>query len=433
MSFHAKTIRNDFPILRQSSQDRPLIYLDSAATTQKPQQVIDALVRYYTQHNANVGRGVYSLSLVADGVYERARMTMQRFVNAKHPGEIVFTRSTTDAVNIVARSYAEETLREGDEILVSAMEHHGNLCPWQVACARTGARIRVAPLDARGDLDLDAFRSLLTERTKLVAITHVSNVLGTVNPLRAIIAEAHRHGIPVFADGAQAVAHMPIDVQDLDCDFYCFSGHKMYGPMGIGVLYAKEAILDRMPPYQTGGGMAFNVTFQEITQWKSAPHKFEAGTPNVEGAVGLEAAAKYLTGLGLERIGAHEAEILRYATDRLREIESLSIHGDARIKAPLISFLVGDIHPLDIGNYLDEFGVAVRTGDHCTMPLVDLLALPVGTVRASFGVYTTKSDIDVLCRAVAAAKAACSTPHAAPARGEPLAPLVATGTSGGKS
>jgi cysteine desulfurase/selenocysteine lyase len=404
MSFDAKRVREDFPIFREPTRGRPLVYLDSAATTQKPRQVIDALVDYYTRRNSNVGRGVYALSIVANQVYESARETVSKFIGAQGPWQIVFTRGTTESVNLVAHGYAEQVLSEGDEILVSGMEHHGNLCPWQIACQKKGAKLRIIPLDDRGDLDLGAFRSLLGDKTKLVAVSHVSNVLGTVNPVREIIRAAHERGVPVLVDGAQAVAHRPVDVSDLDCDFYCFSGHKMYGPMGIGVLYAKEEFLEKMPPYQTGGGILFATTYEKIQLLQAPPQKFEAGTPNVEGAVGLAVAAQYLMGLGLEEVHAHETDLLRYATEKMNAIEGLTIYGKAKDKAGLISFLVGDIHPYDVGVHLDEFGVAVRTGVHCTMPLIDSLRLPVGTVRASFGVYSTRADIDTMCTALGSVK-----------------------------
>lgn len=391
-----ESIRADFPILQREVQGKPLVYLDNAATTQKPKQVVEAMSHYYLHSNTNVGRSMYALSLEANAAYGGARNIAKQFFRAKTAREIVFTKSTTEAINLVASSLGDMLVGEGDEVLLTAMEHHGNLCPWQTLCQRKGASIRVAGLDETGALDMDDFRACISRRTKIIAVPHVSNVLGTVNPVKELVAEAHRHDIPILVDGAQAAAHMPVDVQSLDCDFYAVSGHKMYAPMGIGILYGKEKWLDRMPPYQLGGGIMLDVAYDRITRLRGLPDKFEAGTPNVGGAVALGAAMKYLTALGWEAIEAHERELLEHAMLTLKSVDGLSIYGNAAARAGVISFLLAGIHPYDIGIQTSAEGIAMRTGVHCAIPLNDTLKLPVGTVRASFGIYNTKAEIDFL-------------------------------------
>ena len=387
-------LRADFPILRETVHGRRLVYLDNAATTQKPQSVIDALASYYRHDNANVHRGVHALSQRATDAYEAARSNVMRFVNARAPEEIVFTRGTTDAINLVAQSFARPRLREGDEILVSAMEHHSNIVPWQLVCEQTGARLAVAPVDDAGELIADAFAALLRPRTKLVAITHVSNALGSIVPLARVVALAHAAGIPVLADGAQAIAHLPVDVRALDCDFYAFSGHKIFGPTGIGVLYGKASRLSAMPPYQGGGDMIRSVTFAK-TEYNDLPYKFEAGTPNIAGAIGLGAALDYVRGVGIEAIDAHERALLADATRRLSAVPGLRIIGTARDKAGIVSFALEGIHAHDVGTILDREGVAIRAGHHCAMPVMAQFGL-AGTARASFALYNTHAEIDAL-------------------------------------
>jgi cysteine desulfurase/selenocysteine lyase len=387
-------IRDDFPILKRKAWGKPLVYLDNAATTQKPRAVIEATRRYYSTSNANVHRAVYELSERATRVYEGSRARAARFLNAREDREIVFVRGTTEAINLVAHSFAGPRLRGGDEVLITAMEHHSNIVPWQLACARAGATLKVAPVNGDGELDLSAFGRLLSPRTRMVAVTHVSNALGTVNPVREMIGMAHERNVPVLLDGAQAAPHMKVDVRDLECDFYAFSGHKVYGPTGIGVLYGKEAHLEAMPPYQGGGDMILRVTFEETT-YNRIPYKFEAGTPDIAGAAGLTAALDYLEGIGRDAVAAHEQELLAYATDAVGEIPGLRVVGTARRKAAILSFVLDGIHPHDLGTVLDREGVAIRAGHHCAMPLMDALGLPA-TARASFGLYNTKTEVDSL-------------------------------------
>ncbi len=391
-------IRDDFPILSREVYGRPLVYLDNGATTQKPKVVIDTLTRLYAGENSNIHRGVHHLSERMTTLYEEARATVRRFIGAAHDHEIVFTAGTTAAINAVAFSFGERYVKEGDEILVTTMEHHANIVPWQMLCQRKGARLKVLPLDERGDLRLDLLGEMLTSRTRLLAVTHVSNVLGTVNPLKEIIGRAHAAGVPVLVDGAQGVQHGILNVQELDCDFYVFSGHKIYGPTGIGVLYGKERWLEELPPYQGGGDMIRRVTFEKTT-YQDPPLKFEAGTMHYVGAVALAAALDYLNGLGMERIVTWEKELTDYALQRLEEISGMRIFGRARERTSVISFLVGEIHPYDMGMLLDKMGIAVRTGHHCAEPLIDSLGIP-GTVRASFAFYNTREEADRLAEAV---------------------------------
>lgn len=389
-----QTIRKDFPILEHQIYGKPLVYLDNGATTQKPRCVVEQIENGYYNVNANIHRGVHFLSQAATEAHEEARRTVQRFLNARSSNEIIFTRGTTEAINLIASSFTDECMSAGDEVIVSVMEHHSNIVPWQIQAARKGISLKVIPMNERGELDMDAFRALFSERTKLVSVTHVSNVLGTVNPVQEIVAEAHAHEVPVLIDGAQAVPHLKVDVQDLDAEFYVFSGHKIYGPAGIGVLYGKEEWLDRLPPYQGGGEMIASVSFEKTT-FNELPFKFEAGTPDYIGSTALAAALKYVEGIGMGRISAHEQELLHYATRRLEAIEGMRIFGQAADKSGVISFLVGNIHHYDMGMLLDRLGIAVRTGHHCAQPLMRALGIE-GTVRASFGLYNTKEEIDTL-------------------------------------
>jgi cysteine desulfurase/selenocysteine lyase len=396
-AFDAEAFRADFPTLRRTVHDdeTPLVYLDNAATSQKPQPVIDRMQRYYTDENSNVHRGVHHLSQKATDAYEEARASVADLIGAPAPEQVIWTRGTTEAINLVASTFGRMAVEEGDEIVVTEMEHHANIVPWQQLCEQTGATLRVAPITDAGELDYDAYLDLLGERTKLVAVSHVSNTLGTINPVERMIEDAHAHDIPVLVDGAQSIPHMPIDVEDLGADFYCFSGHKMFGPTGIGVLYGRAHLLEAMPPYQCGGDMIDRVSF-EGTTYAEPPHKFEAGTPNIAAAVGMGTAAEYLQAMDREGAQAHEDELLRYATERIqREIDDVRLVGTAARKTGVLSFLVGDIHPYDAGSVLDRLGVAVRTGHHCTQPLIDRMGLP-GTVRASFAAYNTKDDVDRL-------------------------------------
>jgi cysteine desulfurase/selenocysteine lyase len=387
-------LRADFPILRQSVHGKPLVYLDNAATTQKPQVVIDAVTRYYTSQNANIHRGVYTLSQEATALHEQAREKVRRFINAAEPAEIIFTRSATESINLVAASFGRQFIKAGDEIILSGMEHHSNIVPWQILRQQTGAVLRVIPFDDNGQLILEEYEKQLGPGTKLVSIVHLSNSLGTINPVRRIIELAHRHGAAVLVDGAQWVAHAKTDVRELDCDFHVFSGHKVFGPTGIGVLYGKRKLLDAMPPYQGGGDMIGSVTFEQTT-YNDLPYKFEAGTPNIAGAIGLGAAIDYLDCVGLESMAAWEHELFHYATQRLREIPRLRIVGTARERAAVISFVLEGIHPHDIGTILDGQGVAIRTGHHCCQPVMDRLGIPA-TARASIAAYNTKEEIDAL-------------------------------------
>ncbi len=389
-------VRADFPILRESVHGRPLVYLDNAATTHKPQAVIDAEARFYETANSNVHRGVHLLSERATRAFEDARITVQRFLNAGQSREVIFVRGTTEGINLVAQSFVRPRLGPGDEVLITAMEHHSNIVPWQLVCEATGARLRVAPIDDRGDVNLEAFAQLLGPRTRLAAFVHVSNALGTVNPVRRMIDLAHEQGVPVLLDGAQAVPHLPVDVRDLDCDFYVFSGHKLFGPTGIGVLYGKARLLDAMPPYQGGGDMIRSVTFEKTT-YNDLPYKFEAGTPHVAGAVGLGAAIDYLNGLDLEAVMAHERDLLGHATAALAGVPGLRLIGTAPEKAGVLSFVLEGVHPHDIGTILDRAGIAVRAGHHCAQPLMDRYGVPA-TARASLALYNTREEIDALVR-----------------------------------
>lgn len=390
----AEVLRADFPVLSERVNGKPLVYLDNAASTQKPRVVIERLKRFYETENANVHRGVHVLSQRATDAYEGARERVRGFINASDSKEIIFVRGATEAINLVAWSFGQRFVKKDDEIIISTMEHHSNIVPWQMLCERTGAHLRVIPMNRDGELDMDAYADMLGSRTRLVAVGHVSNALGTVNPVGEIIDKAHRKNIPVLVDGAQSVPHMPVDVKEMGCDFFVFSGHKMYGPTGIGVLYGRAELLNDMPPYQGGGDMIRSVTFEKTT-FNSLPYKFEAGTPDISGAVGLAAAMEYLTGIGMARIAAHESSLLEYATPRLRELEGFTIYGNAEDKAAVISFLFGDVHPHDIGTILDQSGVAIRTGHHCAQPVMDFYAIPA-TARASFGLYNTRRDVDRL-------------------------------------
>ena len=392
------TIRNDFPILSRTVYDRPLVYLDNAATTQKPRQVVEAITEEYYNVNANVHRGVHYLSQQATELHENARETVRRFINARSTNEVVFTRGTTESLNLVASSFCDAFMQEGDEVIVSVMEHHSNIVPWQLQAAKKGIAIRVIPMTDGGELMLDEYEKLFTERTKIVSVTHVSNVLGTVNPVEEIIRIAHEHGVPVMVDGAQSAPHFAVDVQAMDCDFFAFSGHKMYGPTGVGVLYGKEDWLDRLPPYQGGGEMIESVSF-ERTVFEHLPFKFEAGTPDYVATHGLAKAIDYVTALGMDNIQRHEHELTEYAMRRLAEVEGIRIFGTAERKDAVVSFLVGDIHHLDMGTLLDRLGIAVRTGHHCAQPLMERLGIQ-GTVRASSALYNTKDEIDALVEGV---------------------------------
>jgi len=394
--------RADFPILNELVYGKPLVYLDNAATTQKPQVVIDALNDYYLHLNSNIHRGVHCLSQQATNEFERAREAVRQYINAASTQEVIFTRGATESINLVAASFGRTYLREGDEVIVSEMEHHSNIVPWQLACEERGAKIKVLPFNEQGELIISELEALITERTKIVAVAHVSNSLGTVNPIEQIIRIAHQHNVPVLIDGAQAVAHCPVDVQALDCDFYCFSGHKMYAPMGIGVMYGKTQWLNEMQPYQGGGEMIKDVTFEKTT-YNELPFKFEAGTPSVGDVISLRTAIEYIQSIGLEKIAAYEQELLTYTTEKLSKIDGMRFIGEATHKTGVISFLVGNIHPYDMGVLLDHQGIAVRTGHHCTQPIMSHFDIP-GTVRASFALYNTFEEADKLVEAVIKAK-----------------------------
>ncbi len=394
ISYDAHKIRGDFPIFRAPVNGKSLIYLDNAATTQKPQVVIDSINQFYTQECANIHRGVHYLSERATESYEASRTKVRHFINAASTQEIVFVRGTTEGINLVAQTYGRTHVGPGDEILITAMEHHSNIVPWQMLCEEKGARLRVAPISPAGELVFDQYAQLLNSKTRLVAVTSVSNALGTINPVGEIIRLAHERNIPVLVDGAQAVQHMPIDVQALHCDFFAFSGHKLYGPTGIGILYGKEKLLDAMPPYQGGGDMISSVTF-ERTLYNRLPYKFEAGTPNVAGGIGLGAAIDYLESIGLQNISAHEQDLMAYGTKALETLDELRIIGTAKEKASVLSFVLKGIHPHDIGTILDKDGIAIRTGHHCAQPVMDFFKVPA-TARASFGLYNTREDIEAL-------------------------------------
>lgn len=398
MEFPIDRVRGEFPILNQLIYDKPLVYFDNAASTQKPRQVIDAIAGYYERDNCNIHRGVHYLSVKATEGYEQVRNRVKSFIHARSSSEVVFTKGATESINLVASSFGKRFLKEGDEVIVTIMEHHSNFVPWQQVCLTTGAKLKVAGMNALGELDVEGLKLMVNERTKMIALTHISNVLGTINPIKSIIDFAHRNDIPVLVDGAQGISHLPIDVQELDCDFYCFSGHKMYAPMGVGIVYGKERWLEALPPYQMGGEMIRDV-YIDHTTFNDLPFKFEAGTPNVEGVMGLGSAIDYLDGLGMRNIAAYEEYLLHHATKKMSVIEGLKIVGRAKEKASVISFLVGDIHPYDVGTILDKLGIAVRTGHHCAMPLIDHLKIP-GTVRASFAFYNTTDEIDRLVEAI---------------------------------
>lgn len=391
-------IREDFPILSRTVYGKPLIYLDNGATTQKPRCVVEAITDEYYSVNANVHRGVHFLSQQATNLHEASRETVRQFINARSTAEIVFTRGTTESINLVASTFADSQMKAGDEVIVSAMEHHSNIVSWQLQAARKGIVLRVIPINDRGELLLDEYEKLFSERTKLVSVTHVSNVLGTVNPVKNIIATAHAHGVPVLIDGAQSIPHIKVDVQDLDADFYVFSGHKIYGPTGVGVLYGKEEWLDRLPPYQGGGEMIKNVSFEKTT-FNELPFKFEAGTPDYIGTTALAKALDYVSALGIDAIARHEHELTTYALARLKAIPGMRIFGEAAERGAVISFLVGNIHPFDMGTLLDRLGIAVRTGHHCAEPLMHRMGIE-GTVRASFGLYNTKEEVDALAAGI---------------------------------
>ena len=391
-------IRQDFPILSKTVYNKPLIYRDNGATTQKPRCGVEKIEHGYSNENANIHRGVHFLSQAATEAHEEARKTVQNFLNARSSNEIIFTRGTTESINLIASSFCDECVSEGDEVIVSVMEHHSNIVPWQIQAAKKGISLKVIPMNEIGELDIEAYKSLFSEKTRLVSVAHVSNVLGTVNPVKEIIEIAHEHNVPVLVDGAQSVPHIPVDVQDLDAEFYVFSGHKIYGPTGIGVLYGKEEWLDKLPPYQGGGEMIATVSFEKTT-FNELPFKFEAGTPDYIGSTALAEALRYVNNIGMKEIEAYEHELLRYATEKLSAIEGMRIFGQAREKSGVLSFLVGNIHHYDMGMLLDRLGIAVRTGHHCAQPLMQALGIE-GTVRASFSFYNTKEEIDVLAAGI---------------------------------
>jgi cysteine desulfurase/selenocysteine lyase len=397
-NFPIEKIRADFPILAEKIRNKPLVYLDNAATCQKPQAVIDSIVHLYSHDYANVHRGVHTLSVRSTDLFEGARTKVKDFINAASEKEIIFVRGATEAINLFAQTYGKTNIKPGDEIIITAMEHHSNIVPWQILCQQTGAVLKVAPINLQGELIYDEFEKLLSDKTKLVSVVHMSNALGTINPVKKIIAAAHAKGIPVLLDGAQAIPHMTVDVQDLDCDFYVFSGHKLYAPSGIGVLYGKQALLEAMPPYQGGGDMIRKVTFEE-TEYNVLPYKFEAGTPNIADVVGLGAAIDYLDAVGMDKIAAYEAELLAYATEKALQIKGLRIIGEAEHKGAILSFVLDKIHPHDIGTMLDSLGIAIRAGHHCAMPVMDFYKVPA-TARASFAMYNTKEEIDVLMNGI---------------------------------
>lgn len=402
VEFNINKIRTEFPVLLREVYNKPIVYLDNAATTQKPKVVIDRLRDYYETENSNIHRGVHFMSQEATSAFEHARENVRAFINASSPSEIIFTKGTTESINLVARSFGKAFLRKGDEVVISLMEHHSNIVPWQMVCEDYGATLKVAEIRPSGEINLESLKSLLSDKTKMVAITHVSNALGTVNPVNEIVQLAHSYGAYVLIDGAQAVAHHQVDVQDMNCDFYCFSGHKMYGPMGIGVLYGKERLLDQMPPYQGGGEMISQVTFKKTT-YNNLPFKFEAGTPNVAGVLGLEKAIGFLVNLGLKNISTYENQLLDYATKKIGDIDALTIFGKSKQKSGIVSFNLKGIHPFDAGTIIDKFGIAVRTGHLCTQPLIQFYNIP-GFIRASFAVYNNKDEVDKLCVAIVKAR-----------------------------
>ncbi len=396
--FDVANIRDDFPLLARRVHGKPLVYFDNGATSQKPQAVIDALHRYYTEENSNIHRGVHFLSERATAAYEAAREKLRRFVNARRAEEIIFVRGTTEAINLAAQSYGRTFLKTGDEIIISAMEHHSNIVPWQILCEQTGARLRVIPINHDGELVVDEYHRLFNDKTKFVSVTHVSNALGTIVPVKGLVKLAHERGVPVMLDGAQAVPHLKVDVQELGCDFYAFSGHKMFGPTGIGVLYGRAELLEKMPPYQGGGDMISLVTFEK-THYNVLPYKFEAGTPHIAGGIGLGAAVDYMESLDWQQVAVHEQDLLSYATDALSRIAGLKIIGTAQEKAGVISFVFDHVHAHDVGTILDQEGVAVRSGHHCAMPVMQRFGVPA-TTRASFALYNTREEIDALVNAL---------------------------------
>lgn len=405
VTFNSHTIKKDFPALNQEINRKPLVYLDNGATSQKPQIVIDSINNYYSKENSNVHRGIHQLSQKATDAYELVREKTREFINADSTNEILFTRGTTESLNLLANTIGTK-LNAGDEIILSEMEHHSNIVPWQMLCERTGAKIKVIPVNDNGELIIEEYEKLLSSKTKIVSITHISNTLGTINPIKHIIDKAHDVGAWVIIDGAQAVPHMSVDVKDLDCDFYCFSAHKMFGPTGVGVLYGKKSLLDELPPYHGGGNMIHKVTFEKTT-YHDLPHKFEAGTPNIAGGIGLGAAIDYINKTGIENIAKYEKELVEYALGKLKEIEGIVLIGKSKNRAGVISFLLSDIHPFDTGAILDQLGIAVRTGHHCTQPLMERYGIK-GTVRASFAFYNTKEDVDTLVNGILKAKALLS-------------------------
>ncbi|MGA7837140.1 MAG: cysteine desulfurase [Ignavibacteriaceae bacterium] len=398
LAFDVEKIRKDFPILSEKVHGKNLCYLDNAATTHKPKTVIDALSKYYETINSNVHRGVHTLSELATNAYEGSRETVKNFINASSEKEIIFTRGTTESINLVAQTFGRQNLNEGDEVLITGMEHHSNIVPWQMICEEKKAILKVVPINEDGELLFDEFEKLINEKTKIVSVVYISNSLGTINPVKKIIEKAHSLGVPVLLDGAQAVQHLKVDVQELDCDFFAFSGHKIYGPTGIGILYGKKELLEAMPPYQGGGDMISKVTFEKTT-YNELPYKFEAGTPNIADAIGLGKAIDYIKNIGIDKIAGYEKELLDYATEKLSEIKGLRIIGSAKEKCSVISFVFEDVHPHDIGTFLDFDGVAVRTGHHCTQPVMDRFNIPA-TTRASFAMYNTKEEVDLLANSL---------------------------------
>ena len=396
--FDVQKIREDFPILKEKIRNKALVYLDNAATCQKPQAVIDSIVQVYIHDYANVHRGVHTLSVRSTDKFEGARLKVKDFINASSEKEIIFVKGATEAINLVAQTYGKANIKAGDEIIITGMEHHSNIVPWQMLCEQTGAVLKVAPINLLGELIFEEFEKLINDKTKLISVVHMSNALGTINPVKKIIAVAHKKGIPVLLDGAQAIPHMTVDMQDLDCDFYVFSGHKLYAPTGVGVLYGKQALLEAMPPYQGGGDMIRKVTFEE-TEYNVLPYKFEAGTPNIADVIALGTAIDYLSKIGMENIAAYEAELLEYATIKAKQIKGLRIIGEAEHKGAILSFVLDKIHPHDIGTMLDSLGIAIRAGHHCAMPVMDFYKVPA-TARASFAMYNTKEEIDVLMKGI---------------------------------
>ncbi|MCD4729515.1 MAG: cysteine desulfurase [Bacteroidales bacterium] len=396
--FSVNEIRKDFPALNQKVNGQPLVYFDNAATTQKPQVVIDALSNYYSTINSNVHRGVHHLSQMATDAFENTREHIRKYINAPFAHEIIITKGATDSINLVANSFGKGFLQKGDEVIISAYEHHANIVPWQMICEEKGATLKIIPFNENGTISIDEYKSLICDKTKIISVGHVSNSLGIVHPIKEIIEIAHQHNIPVMIDGAQGIVHESVDVKELDCDFYCFSSHKMYGPMGVGVLYGKEKYLNEMPPYQTGGEMIKSVTFEKTT-FNELPYKFETGTPNVADVIGFDAALNYIESIGMDNIKRHESELMKYALEKLHSVEDVIIYGDVAEKAGVISFNLKDIHPYDAGTIIDKFGIALRTGNHCAQPVMDSYKIP-GTLRASFGFYNTKEEVDQLVEAI---------------------------------